>query len=135
MLFALWKLKPSITFFWGMYSCTANLSVFLQEHNVLIKFNLRNVMLGYYGRNKYNRNPIKNLIILHGKYFISKTKYQKQLPTLIRFKSHLCQRIQIEKQIYFIKDRLAQFNNKWGTLRVLLSINYKITLYDNTLNK
>ena len=72
---------------------------------------------------------------MHGKYFIFKTKYQKQLPTLIRFKSHLCQQIQIEKQIYFIKDRLAQFYNKWGTLRVSLSINYKTTLYDNTLNK
>ena len=27
--------------------------------------------------------------------FLKKTKHQKQHPTLIRFKSHLCQRIQI----------------------------------------
>ena len=112
-----------------------NLPVFLQEYNLLIQFNLRNVMLGIMEGTNITEIQIKNFIILHGKYFIFKTKYQKQLPTLIRFKSHLCQRIQIEKQIYFIKDRLAQFNNKWGTLRVLLSINYKTTLYDNTLNK
>ena len=60
---------------------------------------------------------LKNFIIFFVKYFIFKTKYQKQHPTLIRLKSHLCQRIQIEKQIKFMKDRLAQFNNKWGTLK------------------
>ena len=63
---------------------------------------------------------IKNFIILLGKYLIFKTKYQTQHPTLIRFESHLCQRIQIEKTDLFQKDRLAQFNNKWGTLRVLI---------------
>ena len=91
-----------------------NLSVFLQECNVLIQFNLRNVMLCITEGTNITEIQIKNLIILLGKYFIFKTKYQKQHPTLIRFKSHLCQRIQIEKQIYFMKDRHAQFNNKWG---------------------
>ena len=98
-----------------------NLSVFLQEYNIIIiQFNLRNVMLGITEGTNITEIQIKNFIILLGKYFIFKTKYQKQYPTLIRFKSHLCQRIQIEKQIYFMKDRLAQFNNKWGTLRVLI---------------
>ena len=97
-----------------------NLSVFLQEYNILIQFNLRNVMLGITEGTNITEIQIKNLIILLGKYFIFKTKYQKQYPTLIRFKSHLCQRIQIEKKIYFMKDRLAQFNNKWSTLRVLI---------------
>ena len=124
--------------FFGMYSCTAvldKLISILTEYNALIQFNLKNAMLGITEGTNITEIQIKYFIILQGKYFILKTKYQKQLPTLIRFKSHLCQRIQIEKQIYFIKDRLAQFNNRWGSLRVLLSINYKTTLYDNTLNK
>ena len=66
-----------------------NLSVFLQEYNVLIQLNLRNVMLGTMEGTNITEIQIKNFIILHGKYFIFKTKYQKQLPTLIRFKSHL----------------------------------------------
>ena len=77
-------------------------------------------MLGITEGTNITEIQIKNFIILLGKYYIFKTKYQKQHPTLIRFKSHLCQRIQIEKQIYFMKDRHAQFNNKWGTLRVLI---------------
>ena len=44
---------------------------------------------------------IKNLVIMLGKYFIFKIYYQKQHPTLIRFRSHLCQRIQIEKTDLF----------------------------------
>ena len=77
--------------------CWTNISVFLQKYNVLIQFNLRMVMLGITEGTNITDIQIKNFIILLGKYFIFKTKYQKQHPTLIRFKSHLCQRIQIEK--------------------------------------
>ena len=59
-----------------------NLSVFLQEYNILIQFNLRNVMLGITEGTNITEIQIKNFIILLGKYFIFKTKYQKQYPTL-----------------------------------------------------
>ena len=96
-----------------------NLSILLQEYNVHIKFNLRYILLGITGKN-LTEIQLKNYIILLGKYFIFKSKYQKQQPNLLRFKSYLCQRINIEKQIYFMKDRLAQFNKKWGNLRSLI---------------
>ena len=66
-----------------------NLSVFLQEYTVLIQFNLRNVMLGITEGTNITEIQTKNFLILLGKYFIFKTKYQKQHPTLIRFKSHI----------------------------------------------
>ena len=53
-----------------------NLSAFLQEYNVLIQFNLRNVMLGITEGIHITEIQIKNFIILLGKYFIFKTKYQ-----------------------------------------------------------
>ena len=62
------------------------LSILLQEYNVHIQFNLRYILLGITG--KSNRNSIKNYIILLGKYFIFKNKYQKQQPYLLRFKSY-----------------------------------------------
>ena len=96
-----------------------NLSILLQEYNVHIKFNLRYILLGITGKN-LTEVQLKNYIILLGKYFIFKSKYQKQQPNLLRFKSYLCQRINIEKQIYFMNDRLAQFNKKWGNLRSLI---------------
>ena len=96
-----------------------NLSILLQEYNVHIQFNLRYKLLGITGKNR-TEIQLKNYIILLWKYFIFKSKYQKQQPNLLRFKSYLCQRINIEKQICFIKDRLAQFNKKWGNLRSLI---------------
>ena len=55
-----------------------------------IQLNVKNVMLGITEGTNITEIQIKNFIILLGKYFILKTKYQKQYPTLIRFKSHLC---------------------------------------------
>ena len=66
-------------------------------------------MLGITDGTNITEIQIKNFINLLGKYVIFKTKYQKQHSSLLSFKSHLCQRIQIEKQIYFIKGRPAQF--------------------------
>ena len=64
------------------------------------QFKLRYILLGITGKNR-TEIQLKNYIILLGKYFIFKSKYQKQQPNLLRFKSYLCQRINIEKHIYF----------------------------------
>ena len=105
-----------------------NVSVFLHEYNCIYPIQLKKWYAGYYGRNKYNRNPNKKLHNFTWKNTsFLKLNIRNNTPTLIRFKSHQCQRNQIEKHIYFMKDRLAQFNNKWRTLRGLLEYTYKTT--------
>ena len=88
--------------------------------NIMYSSNSFTKILCWVLRKKYNRNSNKNFIILLGKDFIFKTKHLKQHPTSISFRTNLCQRSQREKQICFIKDRLAQFNSEWGNLRVLI---------------
>ena len=39
------------------------------------------------------------------------------------FKVYLSQRINVEKHIYFIKNRLAQFDTKWVNLKPLIEDN------------
>ena len=57
---------------------------------------------------------VKNFIIIAGKYFIFKNKYQKTIPSVEQFKSYLKYKIKIEKEIYLMKVRFAQFERKWG---------------------
>ena len=47
-----------------------------------------------------------------GNYFIFKSKYQKTIPSVEHFKSYLKHKIKIEGEIYFMKDRFAQFKRK-----------------------
>ena len=96
-----------------------NLSTLLQDYNVFIHFNLRNIMLGITEGTNQTEVQTKNFIILLGKHFIFKNKYKKQHPNLFHFKLYLKHRINIEKHIFFKKDRLAQFNKKWENLRTL----------------
>ena len=55
---------------------------------------------------------IKDFIRLLGKYFIFKNKCLKMLPIFLHFKSYLNQRLNIEKEIYCIRDKAAQFERK-----------------------
>ena len=103
-----------------------NLSTLLQDYNVFIHFNIRNIMLGITEGINQTEVQTKNFIILLGKYFIFKNKYNKQHPILLHFKFHLKHRINIEKYIYFKKDRLAQFNKKTGNLRTLMEQKRKL---------
>ena len=109
MIFAPWKLKHLITYF----ECIrvqlfwTNLSTLLQDYNVCIHFNIRNIMLGITEGTNQSEVQTKNFIILLGKHFIFKNKYKKQHPNLSHFKLYLKHRINIEKHIYFKKDRLA----------------------------
>ena len=79
------------------------LSTLLQDYNVFIHFNLRNIMLGITEGTNQTEVQRKNFI------------------NLLHFKLYLKHRINIEKKnIYCKKDRLAQFNKKWGNLRTLM---------------
>ena len=75
-----------------------NLSTLLQDYNVFIHFNLRNIMLGITEGTNQTEVQTKNFI------------------NLLHFKLYLKHRINIEKHIYFKKDRLAQFNKNGETL-------------------
>ena len=66
---------------------------------------------------------VKNFFILLGKYIIFKNICLKTQPTIAHFKVYLSQRINVEKHIYFIKNRLAQFDTKW--------VNHKPLIDDN----
>ena len=55
--------------------------------------------------------------------FIFKNKCLKTQPTISHFKVYLSQRINVEKHIYFIKNRLAQFDTKWVNLKPLIEDN------------
>ena len=54
-----------------------NLSTLLQDYNVFIHFNLRNIMLGIREGTNQTEVQTKNFIILLGKHFIFKTKHKK----------------------------------------------------------
>ena len=84
VIFAPWKLKHLITYFGSAFVYSfflTNLSTLLQDYNVFIHFNLRNIMLGITKRNEQTKEvQAKNFKILLGKHFIFKNKYKKQHP-------------------------------------------------------
>ena len=97
-----------------------NLAMFLLRHNITINFSLKYVTLGITERTNCIETQVKNFIILLGKYFVFKNKYQGTQPTLEHFKLYLSQIIKVEKYIYFTNDRIAQFDRKWGNLKTLI---------------
>ena len=88
--------------------------MFLLKHNITINFSLKYVTFGITERTNCIETQVKNFIILLGKYFIFKNKYQGTQPTLEHFKLYLSQRIKVEKYINFTNDRNAQFDQKMG---------------------
>ena len=94
---------------------------FLTEFNTDLILNLPRVFFGLTFTTNKPDARLKNFLILLGKYFIFGNKYRKTIPTLNHFKHYLCKRIKIEKVIYFMKDKLAQFKTIWGRFR-----NFKI---------
>ena len=84
---------------------------------------LKYVTFGITERAHCKETQVKNFIILPVKYFIFKNKCLKTQPTIAHFKMYLSQRINVEKHIYFIKNRLAQFDTKWGNLKPLIDDN------------
>ena len=86
-------------------------------------FSLKYVTFGITERAHRIKTQIKKFIILLGKYFIFKNKCLKTQPTISHFKVYLSQRINGEKHIYFIKNRLAQFDTKLVNLEPLIEDN------------
>ena len=89
-------------------------SHFLTDLNIDIDFNLLNIAFGFTITIGKPEIMLKNFLIILGKYFIFRGKCLKIIPTLNQFKSFLRNRVKIEKEIYFMKDKLAQFEIMWG---------------------
>lgn len=89
------------------------LSSLLQEKNVNIELNFKKIAFGECQLIAKYDTQVKNFIIFVAKYFIFANKYSKMLPTLQGFKPYIYQKIQIEKEIAFKKDKIAHFENKW----------------------
>ena len=53
-----------------------------------------------------------------GNYFIFKNKYQKTIPSVEHSVKH---KIKIEKEIYFMKDKFAQFERKLGNFATFIN--------------
>ena len=68
-----------------------NLAMFLLRHNITINFNLKYFTFGITERTNFIETKVKKFIILLGKYFIFKNKYQGTQPTLEHFKLYLSQ--------------------------------------------
>ena len=115
--------KPSIL---GMREYTTLLGgngrFFLKEYNIHISLSLKAVTFGITLQMDKPEIQVKNFIIMLGKYFIFRNKCLKTLPMLIHFKSYLTKRLKIEQEIYFMRDKIAQFKEH-GTNSLQLSIN------------
>ena len=85
---------------------SANLATFLLRYSITMHFSLKYVTFGITERAYCIETPVKNFIILHGKYFIFKNKCLKTQPIIAHFKVHLRRRINVEKHIYFTKKNL-----------------------------
>lgn len=89
------------------------LSHFLSNCNINIPLNLKTVSFGITHKFNETDKQVQNFIIVSAKYFIFRNKYQKTVPSFRHYMSFLKNRLKIEKEIYFLKDRLAQFSRKW----------------------
>ena len=82
---------------------------FFKEYNIHISFSLKAVTFGINLQLDKPEIQVKILIIMLGKYFIFRNECLKTLSTLIHFKSYLTKRLKIEQEIYFMRDKIAQF--------------------------
>ena len=86
-----------------------SLSDLLQQCNINIDMNIKTVSFGICQPNPNHNIRVQNFIIYLAKYFIFQNKQRKQATNILHFKSYLISRIQIEKEIALLNDKLAFF--------------------------
>ena len=99
----------------------AEMADFLKEYNIHISFSLKIVTFGITLQMDKPEIQVKNFIIMLGKYFIFRNKCLKTLPTLIHFKSYLTKRLKIEQEIFFMRDKIAQFQRTWDKFIAIIN--------------
>ena len=82
---------------------------FMRNVNLETIINFKTISFGAYDEDK----DIKNFIIFYAKYFIFLSKCRKTIPRCELFKSYITKRIQVEKEIALMNDKLYKFETKW----------------------
>lgn len=65
----------------------------------------------------YTKDHILSYIYMYAKFYIYQCKFKNVLPNIELFKTKLCNRINLEKQIAINNDKLQQFNSIWSKLQ------------------
>ena len=82
---------------------------FIQSINIATDINFKTISFGACDEDK----DIKNFIIFYAKYFIFVNKCRKTIPRCELFKTYITKRIQVEKEIALMNDKLNKFETKW----------------------
>ena len=94
----------------------ASLSDFLNRCDINVNIDLKTINFGIIQSNPNCNVIVKNFIIYLGKYFIFQSKHKKEIPNIQHFKSYLITRIELEKEIAMLNDKLAFFETKWRNI-------------------
>ena len=96
------------------------LEVYLNEKQIEIKLDYTIISLGYMDQSSYS--SLLNCILIYAKYFIFKNKYEKTSPSCSHFKNYLKCQENIERVIALAKDKLAEHENKWNQLQLVIFV-------------
>ena len=97
-----------------------SLSRFLQRCQRISDVNFKTIVLGLCHKFGSMGIHVINFILFQAKYLIFLSKHRKTIPTLGHLQRYLSYRIQIEKEIALIHDKLYLFENKWKTVLEVL---------------
>jgi hypothetical protein len=92
----------------------SSIKSFLNINNIDLELNFRTVSFGCFVETE-TKNLI-NYLILIGKYFIHKCKYENCVPQFTYFRRYLIDRKAIEYHIACMKNKIEQHNQKWNFL-------------------
>ena len=87
----------------------------LNENGIEINFTFKTTTFGILELYA-NENRLNNCMILQPKYFIFINKCKKSLPSWQAFKSYMKNRINSEKEIAPMKNKLREFQTNWEPL-------------------
>ena len=88
-----------------------NLNNVLTNTHIRIQSNFQIVSFGFCQQSE--EDQLKKYIIFYAKYFINLSKCHKTIPKCEHFKSYFRKRIEIEKEIALMNDKLHIFEAKW----------------------
>ena len=97
-----------------------SISRFLQHCQRISVVNFKTIVFGLCHKFGSKGIQVINFILFQAKYFIFLSKHRKTIPTLGHFQRYLSYRIQIEKEIALIYDKLDLFENEWKTILEVL---------------
>jgi hypothetical protein len=87
-------------------------------NNAHIRINIKTISFGFC--EETDEVNIKNYIIFYAKYFIFLNKCHKTIPRCDLFKIYLKKRIELEKEIALMNDKLHKFEVKWRLFNTYL---------------